>query len=59
MIKTCGYCKYCYSADTSDVSGFDCRKRPILKITDLDNRHSLCPGFKTNIMVLLWRWFNA
>ncbi len=59
MIKSCRFCQYCYCADTEDVSGLDCKKHSVLKITDLDKKHLFCPGFKTNIFIIVWRYFNG
>jgi len=59
MIQKCKYCQYCYCDDTEDVSGLDCKIHPILKITDLDQMHLFCRGFKTNIFIVIWRFLNG
>jgi hypothetical protein len=46
MIKCCRLCRFCYCADESDLSGFNCEKNLIIKIVDLDSLHFLCYGFK-------------
>jgi len=50
----CRYCKYCYCSDSSDVSGLNCRQSPIIKITELDNIHFLCRGFKFSLLKFLF-----
>ena len=61
MNKCCGLCKYSYCSDESDVSGFDCIKNPVLKITDLDSVHPLCyNGFElSKWRIISWGLLNG
>lgn len=57
MKKCCGFCKYSYCADLSDVSGLDCEKFKTLKIKDLNQIHPFCiDGFRWSIIRILYRW---
>ena len=53
-MKKCKWCKYCYCADESDVSGLDCRKNKALKITELDRVHVFCSGYKFSLLKFLY-----
>jgi len=56
MYKYCRLCRFCYCVDESDVSGFDCEKFKLLKITDLDKVHQLClNGFRLSLLKLLFK----
>jgi len=52
-MKCCERCRYLYCTDESDVSGLDCEKNKVIKITELDKQHLLCPGFKPSILEIL------
>jgi hypothetical protein len=57
MIKCCGLCRYSYCSDTFDVSGFDCKKCKVLKITELDKIHPLCKNeFKLSLRRIIYYW---
>ena len=53
MKKCCYLCRFCYCSDESDVSGLDCEKNKVIKITDVDKVHELCEGqFKLSLLKL-------
>jgi hypothetical protein len=57
MHKCCGLCRYSYCRDESDVSGFDCEKFKLLKITELDRIHSYCKdNFKLSLLRIFYWW---
>lgn len=53
MVKKCRYCKYCYSEDSTEVSGFNCLKIKTLRITDLDKVHEFCDNYLFSFWKLL------
>lgn len=53
MKKCCDLCRYLYCSDESDVSGLDCEKNKVIKITEVDKQHLLCPGFKPSILAII------
>ena len=52
MCKPCAWCKYLYCKDSSDVSGLDCEKNPVFRITNPNQEHPLCFEFKFS----LWKY---
>lgn len=45
MIKCCRYCKFCYCADESDVSGLSCSIQKWIKIVNPEILHPYCGNF--------------
>jgi hypothetical protein len=53
-MKKCRLCRYCRCTDESDVSGLDCEKNKVLRITNTEETHELCPGYKFSLLKLLF-----
>jgi len=53
-MKKCKYCRYSYCGDECDVSGMNCRKNKVIKITELDKVHKFCPGYRFSLLKFLY-----